>query len=121
MSEENKKRVIMLGAPPGTFGLSAVIDRLRERRPDLDIVVTSDEREMVDLSKVVVVDDNVVQFKDMLQMLGRSIHRNEFSAQASMREFYADRRYQEPTRLRGAAAHKRQAKKMKNKSRSKRK
>lgn len=117
MSEENKKRVIMLGAPPGTFGLSAVIDRLRERRPDLDIIVTSDEREMVDLSKVAIVDANTVH---TLQALGRSIQRNEFYAQASMREFYADRRYQEPTRLRGAAAHKRQATKMKNKRRSKR-
>lgn len=119
MSEENKKRVIMLAAPPGTFGLSAVIDRLRERRPDLDIVVTSDEREMVDLSKVAVVDANTVHI--LLQALGRSIQRNEFSAHADMREFYASHRYQEPTRLRGAAAQKRQAKKMKNKSRSKRK
>lgn len=41
--------------------------------------------------------------------------------QSDMREYYAERRYQEPTRLRGAAAQKRQAKKMKNKSRSKRK
>ena len=116
MSEENKKRVIVLAAPPGTFGLSAVIDRLRERRPDLDIVVTSDEREMVDLSKVAVVDANTIH---TLQALGRSIQRNEFSAQADMREFYANRRYQEPTRLRGAAAQKRQAKKSKNKGKRK--
>lgn len=120
MSEENKKRVAVLGAPPGTSGLkSVIINRLRERIPDLDIVVTSDEREMVDLAKVVVVDDSVAQFKDMLQMLGRSIHRNEFSTQDDMREFYASRRYQEPARLRGAAAQKRQAKKSKNKGKRK--
>lgn len=116
MSEENKKRVIMLGAPPGTFGLSAVIDRLRERRPDLDIIVTSDEREMVDLSKVAIVDANTVH---TLQALGRCIQRNEFFTQDDMREFYASRRYQEPTRLRGAAAQKRQAKKSKNKGKRK--
>lgn len=62
--------------------------------------------------------DQMPDTKALIDKLKRS--EEEFPAEVSQREFYANSRYQEPTRLRGAAAQKRQAKKMKNKSRSKR-
>lgn len=54
-----------------------------------------------------------VSSKELIAKLKQS--ERDLRPEASMREFYADRRYQKPPRLRGAAQHKRQAKKSKGK------
>lgn len=118
---DKPRRIAIVGAGIGSRSIKILLE---EKLPGVEVVhITPDDipkRRSESGERMIICDEftDTDYTKELIAKLKRS--EEEFSASTDMREFYAERRYQEPTRLRGAAAHKRQAKKMKNKSRSKR-
>lgn len=119
---EKKRRIAIIGG--GVSGRAMRI-LLQERLPGVDIeyVEVEDVRKRRDLDDTVVIADSLEYEFETSQLIKRLLSEKPVAEnpECDMREYYAERRYQEPTRLRGAASQRRQAKKMKNKSRSKRK
>lgn len=113
MNEEDKKRIVIIGA--GTrAGLMA--SYLRQARPDVIVDILSVEEHMAKRRprpdcNMVIIDE--VDAPDLcrafigVQRLGKF----ETSPTYSMKEMFEERRYRKPVRLRGAAAQKRAAKK----------
>lgn len=118
---DKPRKIAIVGAGLGSRLIKVLLE---EKLPGVEVVhITPDDipkRRSEPGERMIICDSLESDFKtsDMIAKLRQ--RGDEMSAECDMREFYADRRFQEPTRLRGAAAHKRQAKKMKNKSRSKR-
>lgn len=120
---DKPRKIAIVGAGIGSRLIKILLE---EKLPGVEVVhITPDDipKRRADSGERMIICDELQQMPDTKELIAKLKRRDEreLPAEASMREFYADRRYQEPTRLRGAAAHKRQAKKMKNKSRSKRK
>lgn len=119
---ENKRRIAIVGGDRIGRALGAI---LQEHLPGVEIeqIEVEEVKKRRDLEGTVVIADSL-EYEFETSELIKTLLSSPATVQnfdCDMREYYAERRYQEPTRLRGAAAQKRQAKKMKNKSRSKRK
>ncbi|AHZ60243.1 hypothetical protein HQ81_0172 [Dickeya phage phiDP23.1] len=119
---DKPRKIAIVGAGLGSRLIKILLE---EKLPGVEVVhITPDDipKRRSEPGERMIICDELQQMLDTKALIAKLKQRDtEMSAECDMREFYADRRYQEPTRLRGAAAHKRQATKMKNKSRSKRK
>lgn len=118
---DKPRKIAIIGSGIGSRIIKILLE---EKLPGVEVVhITPDElpKRRSETSERMIICDELQQMPDTTAMIAKlKRSEEEFSASADMREFYASSRYQEPTRLRGAASHKRQAKKMKNRSRSKR-
>lgn len=113
---DKPRRIAIVGAGLGSRLIKLLLE---EKLPGVEVVhITPDDvpkRSRNSGERMIICDEfqDMPNTKALIANL-KKLDERDFPAEASMREFYADRRYQEPTRLRGAAAHKRQAKKAKN-------
>ena len=118
---DKPRKIAIVGAGLGSRLIKILLE---EKLPGVEIVhITPDDipKRRSEPGERMIICDDLQQMPDTKALIAKLKRREEDTfAECDMREFYADRRYQEPTRLRGAAAQKRQAAKMKNKRRSKR-
>lgn len=118
---DKPRKIAIVGAGLGSRLIKVLLE---EKLPGVEVVhITPDDipKCQSKSSERMIICDELQQMPDTKAMIAKLKQRDtEMSAECDMREFYANRRYQEPTRLRGAAAQKRQAAEMKNKRRSKR-
>ena len=119
---DKPRKIAIIGAGLGSRLIKVLLE---EKLPGVEVVhITPDDipKRRSEPGERMIICDELQLMPDTKELIAKlkRMDERELPAEASMREFYADRRYQEPTRLRGAAAHKRQATKMKNKRRSKR-
>lgn len=111
---DKPRKIVIVGAGLGSRLIKVLLE---EKLPGVEVVhITPDDIPKRRNERMIICDE-LEQMPDTKALVAKLKQRD---TERDMREFYADRRYQEPTRLRGAASHKRQAKKMKNKRRSKR-
>lgn len=119
---DKPRKIAIVGAGIGSRLIKILLE---EKLPGVEVVhITPDDiqkRRSESGERMIICDEfeDMPGAKELIAKLQRRDVR-ELPAESDMSEFYKELRYQEPTRLRGAAAHKRQAKKMKNKRRSKR-
>lgn len=119
---DKSRKIAIVGAGIGSRLIKILLE---EKLPGVEVVhITCDDipKRRSEPGERMIICDELYDMPDTKALIAnlKRLDEKDFPAEASMREFYADRRYQEPTRLRGAASHKRQAKKLNNKHRSKR-
>lgn len=125
------KKIVIIGGGRHSIIMKAV---LQDLHPEWEIKQISIEdhmsaRELArreEKDKLIVILDEICSESDVKQLITslksrRKLDDNDFiETSRDERQMMKDARYQKPPRLRGAAAHKRQATKMNNKRRSKR-
>lgn len=114
---DKPRKIVIVGSGLGSRLIKVLLE---EKLPGVEVVhIIPDDilKGRNEPGERMIICDELEQMPDTKALIAKLKQRD---TECDMREFYADRRYQEPTRLRGAASHKRQAKKMKNKRRSKR-
>lgn len=113
---DKPRKILIIGAEVNT---RSMLLALKAKLPDVEVehVFLDDipERRSQPGERMIIIDEaeQIPTSKTVSALIKRSQHL--FSAEADMREFYASQRYQKPVRLRGAAQHKRQARKNKGK------
>ena len=120
------KKIVIIGGGHHSIIMKAA---LQDLHPEWEIKQISIEDHMSareENGKRIVILDEICSESDVKQLIAslksrRKLDDNDFiETSRDERQMMKDARYQKPPRLRGAAAHKRQATKMNNKRRSKR-
>lgn len=114
---DKPRKIAIIGAGLGSRLIKILLE---EKLPGVEVVhITPDDipKRRSEPGGRMIICDELQQIPDTKELIAKlkRLDEKELPAEASMREFYADRRYQKPPRLRGAAQHKRQAKKSKGK------
>ncbi|UJD04906.1 hypothetical protein PWKp5_00163 [Klebsiella phage PWKp5] len=117
---DKPRKIAIVGAGLGSWLIKILLE---EKLPGVEVVhITPDDipKRRSETGERMIIVDELQQIPDTKALIAKLKQREEeFPAEASMRDFYADHRYQKPPRLRGAAQHKRLASKARNKGKRK--